>query len=74
MAATEPITPEPRRLSIRLPRPLWIGVATAVLVVTAVALQFGMPIYRRYVATREIERVGGLVTTFGSSPAWLELI
>ena len=31
MSATEPITPEPRRIAIRLPRPLWIGLATVVL-------------------------------------------
>ncbi len=30
--------PEPRRFSIRLPRPLWIGRATAVLVVVAVVV------------------------------------
>jgi hypothetical protein len=28
MSATDPITPERRRYAIKLPRPLWIGLAT----------------------------------------------
>jgi biopolymer transport protein ExbD len=35
MAATEPIMPVPRRLSIRLPLPLWIGLATVMVVVAS---------------------------------------
>jgi hypothetical protein len=31
MSASDPIIPEPCRFSIRVPRPLWIGVATVVL-------------------------------------------
>jgi len=29
MAATDPVTTAPRRISIRLPQPLWIGLAAA---------------------------------------------
>jgi len=37
-ALDNPRPPEPRRVSIRLPRPLWIGVAT-LLIVAGVGLQ-----------------------------------
>ena len=33
MASTGPLTSEPRRFSIRPPRPIWIGLATVVLVI-----------------------------------------
>jgi hypothetical protein len=42
MPATEPVAPEPRHLSIRLPRPLWIGVA-AVIIIGAIGLLIGLP-------------------------------
>jgi len=71
MATTEPITAEPRRFSFCLPRPLWIGLVTAVLVVVAVGLQFGVPIYRQQLALREIERLRGRVVTREGGPAWL---
>ena len=45
--------------------------ATAVLVVVAVGLHFGFPIYRQQVAIREIERVGGSVETRDGGPEWL---
>ncbi len=69
MLATNP--PEARRVSIRLPRPLWIGLAAAVLVVVAIALQFAMPIYRQQTVIREIERLGGNVQTRPRGPEWL---
>ncbi|MGE5195678.1 MAG: hypothetical protein ACM3U2_24565, partial [Deltaproteobacteria bacterium] len=66
------VTPrDPRRFSIRLPRPLWIGLAATVLVVAAAALHLGMPIYRQHVCIREIERVGGVALTFPRGPEWL---
>jgi len=69
--ATVPNTPEPRRSSIRLPRPLWIGLATVALVVVAVGLGFGVPIYRQQVAIREIDRFGGWVAREPGGPDWL---
>jgi hypothetical protein len=49
MAATNSAIPEPRRFSIRLPRPLWIGLATVVLVVTAfVVYWLGKPVVPRF--------------------------
>jgi hypothetical protein len=35
MAVTNPVTPDPRRFPIRLPRPLWIGLAAVVLSLNA---------------------------------------
>jgi hypothetical protein len=61
MAATDPMALERPRFSIRLPRPLWMGVATVLLVAATVALRVGLPIYRRQEAILEIERLGGYV-------------
>jgi ABC-type branched-subunit amino acid transport system permease subunit len=38
-------------MKLRLPRPLWLGIPTALLVVAAVGLPFGLPIYRQHVRT-----------------------
>jgi len=35
MAAADQVSPERRRLSLRMPRPWWRGVAAAVLIVAA---------------------------------------
>src|SRR5260221_13290110 len=35
MSATNPVTPEPRRFSMWMPRPLWVRLATVVLVAVA---------------------------------------
>src|SRR5579872_5121252 len=60
-----------RRFVIPLPRPLWIGVATVVLIAVAVAMKFGFSIYRRHLATEEIERLRGYVETRPRGPKWL---
>lgn len=64
----------PRRLSIPLPRPLWIGLAAAVLIVASVALRFGLPIYRQQAAIRAIERVGGEVYLGRVEAEWIRAI
>jgi hypothetical protein len=74
MSTTEP-NPAPaksRCLSIRLPRPLWIGLATVVVVVVSLAMRVGLPIYREQVAAAEVERLGGLAFGEPCGPAWLE--
>jgi hypothetical protein len=72
MATTPtPTPPAPRRFSVRLPRPLWIGLAAAVLVVVAIGLRVGIPIYRQHIAIREIKGLGGTVDTRPRGPAWL---
>jgi hypothetical protein len=63
---------ESRPFSIRLPRPLWIGVATAVVIVVSLGLRVGLPIYRQHAAVAEIERLGGMVFTEPCGPEWLE--
>ena len=69
--ATDPVTPEPCRFLIRLPRPLWIGLAAVVLVVVGVGLRIGVPAYRQQVAIREIERLGGRIDRPSQIPFWL---
>lgn len=46
MSAADPVTPEPRRLSIRLPHPFWIGL-TVVALVAAVGLWYPVSIHQR---------------------------
>jgi hypothetical protein len=73
MSATSPCStpPEPHRFSVRLPRPLWIGLAAVVLILGGVALQFGLQIDRQQTAIREIERLGGVVESEPRGPEWL---
>ncbi len=71
MSAADPIVPETRRFSIPLPSPLWIGLATGILVVVAIGLQLGIPVYRQQVVIQEIERLGGSVLTEPFGPEWL---
>src|SRR5579862_8506264 len=66
-----PAPSESRRLAIRLPQPLWLGLATLVVIIASLALQFGLPIYRQYVTIREVEALGGLVKTEPGRPQWL---
>jgi Leucine-rich repeat (LRR) protein len=72
MVATVPITPESRRFSIPLPRPLWSGIAAAVLVVLAVGLSIGVPIYRQSTARRKVEQLGGWAVMRPAGPAWMQ--
>jgi hypothetical protein len=71
MSATDSINSERRRLSIGLPRPLWIAVAIVVLIVVAVGLRIGIPIYRHQAAIRQLQSIGGVVVTERGGPAWL---
>jgi Leucine-rich repeat (LRR) protein len=71
MAATDSIIPEPRRFPIRLPRPLWLGLAAFFIIVASVVLRVGLPIYWQHVVLKEIERLGGTVVTMPGGPDWL---
>jgi len=71
MSGADPTTPEPSRFAIRLPRSLWVVITTYVIVVVAVGLQFGVPVYRQQTAIWEIERMGGRVVTSKRGPDWL---
>ncbi|MSR56513.1 MAG: hypothetical protein EXS05_02430 [Planctomycetaceae bacterium] len=66
-----PITGESRRFPIPLPNLLWLFLATVVLIIVAIGLQFGLPNYRQQAALREIERLGGSVQSREGGPAWL---
>ncbi len=61
----------PRRFAIRLPRPLWSGVAAVVLIVLGIGLRIGLPFYRQHVAIQEIDRAGGTVGIKERGPEWL---
>src|SRR5262249_45735470 len=60
-----------RRFSIRLPRPLWLGVAALVLIVAAFGISFGVPIYRQQVARGAIGRLRGGLEDKNHGPQWL---
>lgn len=57
-------------MDVRVPHPLWLAVATAVLVVGAVGLCFGVPLCRHHQAVRQIERRATLSVEPGG-PRWL---
>ncbi len=58
-------------MKFRLPRPLSFAIPTAVLVIAAVSLQVGLPIYREQAAIATIERLGGRVLRRQVGPEWL---
>lgn len=70
MATTthSPTVSESRRFPIR---PLWIGLAAFVLIVMAIGLQAGMPIYRQQSAQAMIKRVKGEFQVQKGGPDWL---
>jgi hypothetical protein len=51
---------------------LWIFVATIVLAIAGVALQFGLRVHRQHVAIREIDRLGGAIRMRNTAPLWLK--
>ena len=71
MPGTDPITPDSRRCSVSLPRPLWIAVTALILIVVAALLSALMPAYRHRAAIRELEAVGGKVRIRPGGPDWL---
>lgn len=58
-AASNPSPPDLHSLSIRMPRPLWIGIAAVLVIGAAVGISIGVPIYRQCAAIDEINRRGG---------------
>jgi len=60
-ASASPSTLDAPRFSNRLPRPLWIELASGVTFVFAVGLHLGLTIYPQQVAIREIRRLGRIV-------------
>jgi len=54
-----------------LPQPLWIGVASGVLMMAFLGLRYGLPAYQQQLAIHEIRQRDGLVTTRHRGPGWL---
>src|SRR5262245_45914917 len=69
--ANDPIPSQPHSFSIRLPRPVWIAIATISLVIVTVGLRVGLPRCRQQAAIWQIERLGGSVRTLPRGPEWL---
>jgi hypothetical protein len=53
--------PHPR-FAVRIPGPLWIGLAAVTAIAVAIGLRLGVPIYRHNIAIRELDRVAYVVT------------
>jgi len=62
---------ESRQLSIRLPRPLWIVIATVALTVTVAGVRIGVPIYQQRCAIDEVAQLGGIMSLRPVGPQWL---
>src|SRR5215471_5300498 len=71
MATTDSGPSECRRFSIRLPRPLWIGVATVTLIVVAALSAIALPIYRQQATIRDIQLLRGKTQSRQAGPRWL---
>ncbi len=56
---------------MKLPRLVWFTIPTVLLVVAAVGLQVGLPIYRQQVAIRLIEKLEGIFELTPRGPDWL---
>ncbi len=67
----QPVTPEPRRIAIRVPHWSLFLVAGFVLLFTSVGLRLGLPIYQQQVAIREIKQLGARVSARKGGPDWL---
>jgi hypothetical protein len=69
--ASNPVTAETRRFSIHVSRPLWIGVVTLGLVVTATGLLFGLPIYAKQRTVRKFFEMHVVTAHMRGEPNWL---
>jgi hypothetical protein len=69
--ASDCVTPEPRRFSIRLAHWCWFLLVTVVLVAGAIGLSVWLPWHRERLVTQKIEDWGGLVGTDTGGPEWL---
>src|SRR5438067_1540438 len=58
-------------MKFRLPRPLWFAIPTVLLVVAAVGLRVGVPIYRQQRAIRAIRQAEGQIDAEPFGPDWL---
>jgi hypothetical protein len=70
MANADPLVRTPRRISIHLPRPVWIAVATIGLIIAGLVL-IAVRYYLQGIAIRDISAVGGSVEMRPVWPEWL---
>jgi hypothetical protein len=63
---------EEPRSKFSVPRPLWIGLAALLVIVTGIALRVGIPIYRQRAAIQVVEALGGRVETRVKVPDWIK--
>jgi Leucine-rich repeat (LRR) protein len=68
------IDSEPRRRSIRLPQPFWVGLIATIAVVAVFGLHFALPVCRQNLAIQAVERLGGKVKTRRTIPEWAEKV
>src|SRR5262245_4404911 len=62
---------ESSRFAVRVPHPLWFVAATIAVIVLALGVLVGVPIYRTHVAIQAIEEAGGLIGSRPRGPEWL---
>jgi hypothetical protein len=62
---------EKARPKTSLPRPLWFGLATVLVLVTGIALRVGVPIYRQRPAVQVVEALGGYASKGYKVPLWM---
>jgi hypothetical protein len=70
-AAHNPTRRNLLRISIRIPRPLWIGISGSVLLLGATVLGFGLPIYRQNAAKEALRQRGAYIESDYHGPKWL---
>jgi internalin A len=63
---------EKERPRIALPRPLWLGLVSVLVIVTGIALRVGIPSYRQRAAIQVVDSLGGSVESVVEIPDWIE--
>ena len=71
-SSDHPTHSEDRRFSIRLPRPLWIGLTGIALAIVAFGIGIGVPIYQEEVAIRRFEKLDCSCYRESRLPYWLQ--
>lgn len=63
-----------RRISIPVPRALWIGIATLLLLLVTCGINVGVPFYRQLTVGLAVQRLGGRIETRSGGPNWVRRI
>jgi len=70
MSFPNPVSSEHRRLVVRLPRPLWIGLAAVVLLGAGLAVRLGVQMHRYRATVRKFREMEAIGAYYGA-PRWL---